>query len=72
MFFAFSLSIARSDTGVNLLGRPRLGRLTAVLNDFSLVNILSHSAVMDFTFLGDFYNQHCVNTHLNAREPANC
>lgn len=56
MFFAFSLSIARSDKGVNLLGRPRLGRLkTAVLNDFSLVNILSHSTVMDFTFLGDFY-----------------
>lgn len=56
MFFAFSLSIARSDKGVNLLGRPHLGRLkTAVLNDFSLVNILSHSTVMDFTFLGDFY-----------------
>lgn len=56
MFFAFSLSIARSDTGVNLLGRPRLGRLkTAVLHDFSLVNIFSHSTVMDFTFLGDFY-----------------
>lgn len=56
MFFAFSLSIARSDKGVNFLGRPRLGRLkTAVLNDFSLVNILSHSTVMDFTFLGDFY-----------------
>ena len=36
LVFVISLSVAESDFGVNLLGRPLLGRLTAVWNDFHL------------------------------------
>ncbi len=33
---AISLSVTWSDLGVNLLGRPLLGRLVSILNDFHL------------------------------------
>ena len=41
-FVNFFLSITTSDLGMNLLGRPLLGRLTAVLNIFHLwITLLS-------------------------------
>lgn len=64
-YFAVFLSIARSDLQVNLLERPLLRRLVAVL--FSLVINLSQDRMMDFKLFGN-----CPITLTTLMSSRNC